>query len=850
MRQKIEHTSISEITERPPLFLRRLLLIALVTDILFAGHACFWLYHSKLRYEKHAEVITQNLCFTLAAHISDTVDKIDLTVLTVADEVEKQLAGGGIDEQRLNAFIARHHARLPDLGGLRVVNAQGENAYGIAVNPGTRTSVADRAYFIRLKGDPGAGLVVSEPVVGRVSKQWSIIFARRVNQPDGSFAGVVYGTITLEHFISTFSSIDVGKHGAITLRGEELALIARYPQPADFGEVVGKKNASPELQRSILASKHAGTYRSSKSFDIVQRTYSYHKVSSQPLYVVVGMAPEDYLAAWQSEASWITSLVAIFILGTILSSWLIYRGWIRRTRAVQALEFQERALLESEDRLRTVTNHAPVLLAQCDREGRYTFVNEQYAQFFQKNPADILGKHIREIQGEKTHARSRQHVAEVLAGRPTEYDLTVAATAHGMRTLHASYAPERDASDQVIGFVAALVDVTERKLLEDQLRQAQKMEAIGQLAGGVAHDFNNIMAATMLQLSFLQRNKSLDPEAQEMLKELMMGAKRAASLTSQLLMFSRRSILEIKVLDLNEVIAHLLKMLGRLIGEHISLQFVPGEVLPPVEADARMVEQVVMNLAVNARDAMPKGGLLTIKLEPFLVDAERVKDNVKVAPGPFVCLSVTDTGCGMDEATLKHIFEPFFTTKDVGKGTGLGLAAVHGIMAQHKGWVDVESEPGKGSTFKVFFPARTKGPAEPAATGTLDVMRGQETILLVEDEASLRRLVAQGLRLLGYQVFDADNGRTAMKLWRKHGRQIDLLFSDMVMPEGMTGLELAEMLKREKPGLKVILSSGYNVEMAAQSLSAAGSVLYLQKPYEVEVLSQMVRDCLDGGKKP
>ena len=400
-------------------------------------------------------------------------------------------------------------------------------------------------------------------------------------------------------------------------------------------------------------------------------------------------------------------------------------------------------------------------------------------------------------------------------------------------------------------FVAVFDAITERKRaeaekakLEAQFHQAQKMESVGQLAGGVAHDFNNILAATMMHLSFLQQNPSFDLETRESLSELMEATKRAAALTRQLLIFSRRSVLEIKVLNLNEVVTNLLKMLGRLIGEHISFRFDLAEDLPPVEADPGMIEQVLMNLAVNARDAMPKGGRLTISTEPVHVDAERVREGLQ-APGRFVCLSVADTGCGMDEATRRRLFEPFFTTKEPGKGTGLGLATVHGIVTQHQGWIEVETEAGKGTTFKVFFPATTKEMTESPPAGEKADVRGHETILLVEDEASLRQAVAQSLRLLGYRLIEATNGREAIQRWQEHGQEVDLLFSDMVMPEGLTGLDLAERLKGEKPGLKVLLSSGYNAEFAGQGRPAAAGITYLQKPYQVEVLSRTVRDCLD-----
>ena len=381
---------------------------------------------------------------------------------------------------------------------------------------------------------------------------------------------------------------------------------------------------------------------------------------------------------------------------------------------------------------------------------------------------------------------------------------------------------------------------------EERLRQVQKMEGIGQLAGGVAHDFNNMLAATMMNLSLLQINKDLSPGVQETVKELMHGAERAANLTRQLLLFSRRSVMEVKLLDLNELVTNLLKMLGRTIGEHIILQFDRRENLPVLEGDAGMIEQVIMNLAVNARDAMPQGGALRIGVETIQVDAERVKDKPGLPSGQFLCLTVADSGCGMDEAVRQRVFEPFFTTKEMGKGTGLGLATVHGIVAQHKGWVEVESEVGKGTTFKVFLPASPNSVTEAPQTGKLAPIRGHETILLVEDEAGVRRLAVQCLQLLGYTVFEAENGQAAIRMWQQRQGEFDLLLSDMVMPEGLTGLDLAEKFKKERPNLKVIISSGYSEEMAGQARLAAHGIVYLQKPYKIESLSKAVRDCLEG----
>ena len=331
-------TSGQGITEPRSFFVGRIAAVTAVTNLFFIGLAGLTLWQSRMRYEERAETTTQNLALAISDEISDAIDKIDLTVLAVVDEVEKQLAGGGIGAEAINAFIARHHARLAVLDGLRVVDALGENAYGTGVTPGMHTSVADRSYYSRLRVDPKAGLVASEPVVGRVSKKWSIIFARRVNGPDGSFDGLVYGTISLGNFLAGFSGVDVGSHGSVSLRDEQLAIIARYPEPVNFSSIIGEKNGSLELQKAVLLHQNLGTYRTARGFDKIPRTYSYHKVSKYPFYVIVGVASEDYLAAWHREAGAVLVLVAIFLGGTLISSRMVYRGLMRRNIAVRELE--------------------------------------------------------------------------------------------------------------------------------------------------------------------------------------------------------------------------------------------------------------------------------------------------------------------------------------------------------------------------------------------------------------------------------------------------------------------------------------------------------------------------------
>ena len=415
-----------------------------------------------------------------------------------------------------------------------------------------------------------------------------------------------------------------------------------------------------------------------------------------------------------------------------------------------------------------------------------------------------------------------------------------------IRTILAMGNVQRDDTGRVRRAVGTCQDITERKRLEAELRQVQKLEAVGRLAGGVAHDFNNILAAMLINVGLLQETPGLDPDVRMSLKELEAGAKRAASLTRQLLLFSRRSVIQTQPLDLNEAIENLLKMLRRLIGEDIKLQFSPQNAVPMVEADPGMLDQVMMNLVVNARDAMPQGGRLTVLTAAVEFAAAEVRDHPDARPGSFVRLTVADTGSGMEEATLKHIFEPFFTTKPPGQGTGLGLATVYGVVQQHRGWIAVESKPGQGARFDIYLPVLPASPATRAAELPADaVPRGSETILLVEDDAAVRLTLGNILRRWGYRVIEAVSGVEALRRWEKHRQEVALLLTDVVMPEGLNGIDLARQLKAAKPALKVIVSSGYSADLVQERGAMPPEFVYVPKPCPAPELGAIIRRCLD-----
>jgi PAS domain S-box-containing protein len=407
--------------------------------------------------------------------------------------------------------------------------------------------------------------------------------------------------------------------------------------------------------------------------------------------------------------------------------------------------------------------------------------------------------------------------------------------------------PVRDKAGKHYGRIWTFRDITERKRLEEQFRQSQKMDAIGQLAGGVAHDFNNILGVIQMQSDLLKSGGNLSPAQLDFAGEIGAATQRAAALTRQLLLFSRKEVLQPRDLDLNQSISNMTKMLWRILGEDIKMQFKFAMQPLFIHADPGMLDQVLMNLAVNSRDAMPKGGRLVIETSTAEFDESVRGQSAQARPGSFVCLSVSDTGCGIPAENLPRIFEPFFTTKDVGKGTGLGLATVFGIVQQHQGWVHVYSEAGHGTTFRIYLP-RLAGMSrpEPEPPALTSMRGGNETILLVEDDAFLRASVHKALSQLGYRVFEAINGIEALEVWKQHREEIHLLLTDLVMPGGMTGKDLAERLLPENPKLKVIYVSGYSAEVAGKDFSLEEGVNFLAKPVQAFKLAQTVRQNLDA----
>jgi PAS domain S-box-containing protein len=504
-----------------------------------------------------------------------------------------------------------------------------------------------------------------------------------------------------------------------------------------------------------------------------------------------------------------------------------------------------------EARLRAIVRAALDAHVTMDATGTITGWNPQAETVFGWPAAEVLGRPLAEIvippARREAHWNGLRHFLTTGAGPILNQRIELTAIRKDGREFPVELAitPIRVGGDDW-SFSAFVRDITERKLLQQQLIQSQKMEAVGRLAGGVAHDFNNLLTAIFGYADLLAEELAPDHPGRADLNEIRTATTRAAALTRQLLAFSRQQVLQPVVLNLNDMVENIEKMLRRILGEDVELHTALAPNLANTRADPGQIEQVIMNLAVNARDAMPTGGKLTIETANVELDAAYAKQHQPVIPGHFVMLAVSDTGIGMDDATKARIFEPFFTTKEVGKGTGLGLATVYGIVKQSGGYVWLYSEPGKGAAFKIYLPrVDAERDAPVAAPESVGTVAGTETVLVAEDDPLLLPLARDLLKKLGYHVLEARDSAEALAVARRHHGDIHLLVSDVVMPRG-GGFQLAQQLIAERPALRVLYVSGYTDEAIVRHGLLARGLNYLQKPFTPAVLARKVREVLDA----
>ena len=524
-----------------------------------------------------------------------------------------------------------------------------------------------------------------------------------------------------------------------------------------------------------------------------------------------------------------------------------HRQKVDLSEKFSALKQIEQALRASETKLRDLVENTNDIFWEIDKSGVYTYCSPNITSILGYEPAEIVGKTVFSLMPSGEVERFVGLFRSIVADhKPFSLIMRTISDKEGRLVIvESSGRPILNDERELIGYRGVDRDITERKRLEEELRQSHKMEAVGQLAGGIAHDFNNLLTALIGHADLLLMLGDHQNPFRKHVEEIKKAGERAASLTSQLLAFSRRQMLRAEVLDLNMVVNDMKNLFQRVIGEDIDLVTMLSPEARYIKADPGQLQQVIMNLVVNARDAMPSGGKLTI--ETAVTQLERTDVTAHLTSQPYVELIVSDIGCGMDEETKSRIFEPFFTTKPVGKGTGLGLSMVYGIIKQSAGYIDVESVLGRGTRFVIYLPQVEKA-AQPAGRPWVHegLLSGYtETVLLVEDDSAVRELIRNVLRMSGYTVLEANHSQEAFFLAGQHNGPINLMISDVVMPV-MSGRELAERLKSSRPDMKVLYISGYTDDAIVRHGVLEAGVVFLQKPFSPAALLQKVREVLDS----
>ncbi len=823
---------------------RQMVAGVLVLNFVVAGIICFSLYQSKLHYSTRAIVATQNISQILDEYITGIIAKVDIDIQSVSDEAERQLATGAIRDSTLNSFIIREHSRLPELVAFRATNESGDAIYGPEATPAKTTSLAHRDYFKSLRDTPDAGLLISKPIVGGISGKWMVILARRINKPDGTFAGLVYAGVELAYLTKTFSKIDVGTHGVITFVDSDFGLVARFPQYKSAGMDVGQRVNSHRFSELIQAGKTTGMYTSKSSIDSIERTFSFRKLNlPSPHYVIVGLATSDYLAGWHKEIMMLSLFMLIVILITFASASMFYREW-KRTRDA------EEALASSERFLKAIIDAEPECIKMLDIDGNLLMMNRAGLEIIEADSFEqVKDQCVYPLITDQHRDAFMALTKQTFHGIPGILEFEIIGIKGQHAWLETHVVPFRNEQGNIVALLGIGRDVSERIRLEKEreafnhkLQQTQKLESLGVLAGGIAHDFNNILMTIMgnADLALLRINK--ESPATENLLQIEQAAARAADLARQMLAYSGKGKFVVEDLDINNLVEDMLHMLEVSISKKSVLRRNLHLDLPAVKADATQIRQIIMNLIINASEAIGnRSGVITLTTGCMDCDRNYLKDvwlDGNLSDGLYVYLEIADTGCGMDKEVMAKLFDPFFTTKFTGRG--LGMAAVLGIVRGHKGAIKVYSEPDKGTTFKILLPSSGRVADILAGETHKDDWRGGGKVLLVDDEETIRGVGTEMLKEFGFTIITANDGKEAIEIF-KTTSDISFVILDLTMPH-MDGEQCFSELRQLDSGVKVIMSSGFSEHEITRKFAGKGLAGFIQKPYTLSVLKDAIRN--------
>jgi PAS domain S-box-containing protein len=850
-RNPIDEAGSSRIAHKAVLGLTALLILLVLAG---TGTMLWYQYDDAI---EDAKASTANLATVLEEHAQRTLRVVKVMLEGLSDRFTAEGYLGEFEFERVHRTLAARKHSTNEVLNLTLLDADGRlvtDASGSRI----QIDLSERAYVKFHRENAQAGIHISEPLTSFAGRGRIIVVSHRLSHVDGSFAGIVTASVSTEYFQDFYRSIDVGPRGVVTLRTKSDNIVARHP-PNEALLPSGGAEASSRVAREVTSGRSFGTEDHVGRFDRNRRITSYRVIPGIPFVVSVGRAHADFLAPWWRNLRRYGIAALVLVMAIVASSWFLLRQMAARESAAAAKLAGERAAAEAirqsqaqehrtRERLETILERMPIGSIVSDTNLRITYVNPAAERIFGCRFEDVKGLTPREtgfIAADESAAEARRE--SLRRGEMSGYTVVQKLTKNG-RTIICEWTNTTltGPDGSFAGILSMCQDITERSSAEEALRQAQKMDALGQLTGGVAHDFNNLLTVIMANVELAKFAVEDRPIEAGALQAALDAAVRGAELTHQLLAFSRRQTLEPKVVDLNALVRGMMRLLSRIIGENIEPTLRTAPDVWPVRIDPTQLETALTNLVVNARDAMPGGGQLIIETENGPLDETYAAQHADVPPGDYVALSVSDTGTGMSREVVDRVFEPFFTTKEVGKGTGLGMSMVFGFVKQSGGHIRIYSEVGIGTTIRLYLPRATEAidgivELEPAAAPS--PAKG-EMILVVEDDEAVRTVVTKNLERYGYRVESADSARSAFEILNR-ADSVDLLFTDMVMPGGINGAELAIRAREKRPGLKVMLTSGYTAPaLASQMLEVEGAAI-VSKPYRMIDLAREIRGILD-----